>query len=239
MSYKKLKPFFVFCVAVIPVEAFADGSLIDKIYHPYVQLMEREIEFRSSLRSDDEKSPANSTDTYRIAYGKTLKENLFGEIYLVGEKKPEGSFSISAAELELKWQLTEQGEYLADWGVLFDFERSFNDEKNEISAVLITESQWNKWITTVNLHLSYEWGEQTKDEFDTGLSMQARYRYSRMLEPALELYLGENSYGFGPVLLGNIRLGKGKQINWEAGVIGRLQQSTPETTYRLLIEFEF
>ena len=84
-----------------------------------------------------------------------------------------------------------------------------------------------------------EEGDDINDEFETAFSMQARYRYSRAFEPALEFYAGQDATGIGPVFLGNINLGTRKSLNWEAGVIFGADNESPDQTFRLLLEYEF
>ncbi|MFK8066822.1 MAG: hypothetical protein AB8D52_01100 [Gammaproteobacteria bacterium] len=221
------------------VEVAADGSIIDKIYHPYVQPQEKEFELRATFESNDRNNPTDGADTYRFAYGQSINDRWFSEFYLIGEKTPDDSFEIEYAEVEFLWQLTEQGEYSADWGMLFEIERAMVDQITEVSTTLLIERQWGSWVGTANLNLAFEWGSDIDNELETGLSMQTRYRYSRLLEPAVELYLGEDTHGIGPVLLGNIRLGDRKQLRWETGVIVGLSNDTPDTTFRFLIELEY
>ena len=38
------------------------------------------------------------------------------EGYIVGERDDNGDFGLQAYELELRWQLIEQGRLWADWG---------------------------------------------------------------------------------------------------------------------------
>lgn len=219
-------------------EAFADGSVVDKIYHPYVDALENEIEFRSIFqdRQDDLDNPK---EIHRLALGRSIGERFFGELYLIGAKSRAGSFDLEAYEFELKWQLTEQGEYAADWGVLFEFENEINNDKKELAAGLFVEKEVGRWSGTANLFLIREWGDDIGNEYETAFSMQARYRYSRAFEPALEVYTGQDATGIGPVFLGNINVGTRKSINWEAGVIFGADNESPDQTFRLLLEYEF
>ena len=107
---------------VAPGDAAADGYAVDKVYLPYVQPLEREIELRS-LYLDDHSETIDGGMTHRLGIGKSFSDRLFGEFYLIGQKDFSGdSVSLEAYELELKWQLTEQGERFADWGILFELE---------------------------------------------------------------------------------------------------------------------
>ena len=96
----------------------ADGNSIDKVYHPYVLPLETEIEWRA-ISQHDEDELLDSQQQHRLGIGSSFFENWFTEIYLIGEKTSTEDFEVNAVEIEAKVQLTEQGEYSADWGLLF------------------------------------------------------------------------------------------------------------------------
>lgn len=236
-----LRPNILVCAllcACHPAGTRADGSVIDKIYHPYVQPLEREVEFRA-LAENNSPAPAGERQKYRLAYGQSLSERWFGEVYLIGEKNNDHSFRLDAYELETLWQITEQGEYFADWGLLVELEKLRTRDGMEISTALLAEKEWRRWSGTMNLYGIYEFGGDIADEFDTALALQARYRFSRALEPAVEFYAGEDTRGLGPVLMGSQRLGGARQLYWEAGVILGLDDKTPDQTFKVLLEYEF
>ena len=107
-----------------------------------------------------------------------------------------------------------------------------------LNGVLV-EKEWGKWSTAANLFIEYEWGSDIDNEFESTLGLQARYRYSRYIEPAIELYKGDETLAIGPALLGQIRLGVKRQIKWAAGAIFGLDSDSPNRTLRFLLEFEF
>ncbi|NQY26264.1 MAG: hypothetical protein HRT92_03705 [Piscirickettsiaceae bacterium] len=215
---------------VLPNTILADGNTIDKIYHPYVQALEHEVEWRMISADGDQK--------HRFGLGKSLSDRLFIEGYLIA-KDENNHFKLEAFEIEAKWQLTEQGEYAADWAVIVELEKELDNEQWEFATGLIAEKEWGRWIGTANLWAIYEWGDHIKNELESALALQVRYRYSRSFEPAVELYAGEDTLGLGPTMLGDIRIGKGKKLHWEMGVIWGLDSETANTTWRLLTEFEF
>ena len=216
---------------ILPSLALADGSAIDKVYHPYVQPLEREVEWRMIS--------ADSEQLHRFGIGQSFSDRLFIEGYLIAIDDEGGNFSLDAYELEAKWQLTEQGEYAVDWGVIVELEKEHNEDSWEVSGGILMEKEWGRWVGTANFWGVYEWGDDKDDELESILAVQTRYRYSRFLEPALEFYSGESTRGLGPVLMGDVRIGSGKKLHWEAGVIIGLDSKTPDNTWRLLTEFEF
>ena len=120
--------------------------------------------------------------------------------------------------------MTEQGEYWADWGVVFELEKEDDLDAWEFSTGLLAEK---------------EWGSDIPDETETRLGLQARYRHSPGFEPAVEVYSGEDTRGIGPAVLGQLPLGGKRQLRWEAGAIFGLDSKSPDTTLRFLLEFEF
>ncbi len=226
------------CALFSPLVCLADGAVIDKIYHPYVQPLEQEIEWRA-IHQDNQPGSADDIQLHRFAYGRSLNDRWFVEFYLIGEKSKDDSFELEAYEIEAKWQLTEQGEFWADWGMLFEVEKEHEEDTWEVATGLIAEKEWGKWSTAANLIVAYEWGSDIDDELESSLGLQARYRYSRIIEPAIEFYKGEETLAIGPALLGQINLGIKRQVKWEAGAIFGLDSESPNRTLRFLVEFEF
>ena len=223
---------------LVPLGALADGSVIDKLYHPYVDALESEVEYRAL----GQKLPAGNLlpkQVHQLSLGTALSNSFFGEAKLVGFKSQTTGFELNAFEVELKWQLTEQGEYSADWGLVFELEHGVNQDLEEIAVGLLAEKEFGRWSATANLFAIQEWGDDVRDEFETAFAIQARYRYSRIFEPAMEFYLGQDTVGFGPAIIGESRLGSRKSLSWEAGVIAGLTATSPNSTLRLLIEYEF
>ena len=181
----------------------------------------------------------SSSNILKIGYGQSLSEYWFGEISFVIEDSPDNEADIDEIELEALWQLTEQGEYDYDWGMLFEAERSFEENINEVAAGVIIAREWGRWTGTTNIKLIYEGGSGIEDEFETSLAAQLRYRYRRELEPALELYSSDESKALGPVLLGNIRLGGRQQMYWELGVFKGLERKSADETLKFVLEYEF
>lgn len=227
---------------VIAGAAHADNPLqhngVDRVYDPYVQATEKELELRT-LYQKDARPGEDGILRQRLAYGFSLNERVFLEAYAIAKKLPQQSMGLEAYELEAKWQLTEQGQYSADWGLLLEYERKVGESAAEFSAALLGSRQWGAWTGTVNLGVEYEFGAAITDEVDRFLSAQWRYRYTQVLEPGLEFYADEFTRGIGPVLTGTLRGQNKNKWYWEAGLILPLNDTTPDQTLRFLLEYEF
>lgn len=226
--HKQITALFILFAIGLTSVVHADGLAIDKVYHPYVQALERELEWRMISADGEQK--------HRLGLGKSVSDRLFVEGYLIVSNNES---SIDAYELEAKWQLTEQGEYAVDWGVIFELEKDRYDDNWELATGLLMEKEWGHWTGSANLWAIYEWGDTIKSELESALALQARYRYSPYFEPAVEFYSGENTRGIGPVIMGDVKFSAGKKLHWEVGSIIGLDSTTPDNTWRLLTEFEF
>lgn len=221
------------CLALsllLPTMVMADNLAIDKVYHPYVQAMEKEVEWRLVAADGDH--------LQRLGIGRTLTDRIFVEGYLIAAEEGD-TFRLQGYELETRLQLTEQGEYAIDWGLLLELEKAHEEDEYELATALLMEKQWGRWVGAANLWLEYEWGDAVKDEFETATALQARYRLSPEFEPAVEFYGGENTRALGPVAMGDIRFAAGKKLHWETGVLLGLSKKTPDATLRVLAESEF
>jgi hypothetical protein len=213
----------------------ADGVVVDKVYHPYVTANEQEVEWR--LFSHKESN--NNKLAQRFAYGQSLTDDVMLEFYLVGERDVNDDFSLTSYELEARWMLTEQGEYWADWGLLFEIEKVQREQNWEFTSGLLVEKEFGRTSLTLNAFIIYEWGNTIISEFETEFSLQYRYRYLEQLQPAIELYSGENYLGIGPAFMGVQRFEGQKQLKWEVGFITGVDSRSKGHILRVAIEYEF
>lgn len=213
----------------------ADGVVVDKVYHPYVLPNEREVEWRLFSHKESE----NNKLAQRFAYGQSVTDSIMLEFYLVGERDINDDFSLTSYELEARWMLTEQGEYWADWGLLFEIEKEQRQKNWEVTSGVLVEKEFGRTSLTFNAFIIYEWGDTIVSEFETEFRLQYRYRYLEQLQPAIELYSGENYLGIGPAFMGIQRFDGQKQLKWEVGFITGIDSQSKGHVLRLAIEYEF
>jgi hypothetical protein len=217
-------------------QAVSDAE-VGRVYHPYVEPLEREIELRANV-IDDSSHEKHKDRKYWLAYGYSPLERWFMEAYVIAQKDNGESLDVSGYELEGLWQLTEQGEYWADWGMLFEAERETADDIWEFAVAGLVEKELGPTSLTANLHLIYESGNGVDNEFESYAALQWRWRFREYLEPAVEYYKGDELNAIGPVALGMNRVGQ-RKLKWELGPIFGIDSKTPDLTWRMLFEYEF
>lgn len=221
---------------LIPGFAIADGVVIGKIYDPYVQPLETELEWRLVNQTDD---VLPDLQRHSLGFGRSLTDRWAVEMYAIGQKGSGESPSIDTYEFEAKWQITEQGEYAVDWGLLFELEREVDYNAWEFATSLLASRDFSKITATVNLGIIYEWGQGRKEEIETALHVQTRYRFKEAFEPAIELHLGQDTIAIGPAITGLVRISQGKKLRWELGAFAGIDSDSPDQTIKASIEFEF
>jgi len=212
------------------------GAATDGVYHPYVNQGEREVEYGLTWRGlgDD------SLTLQRASVAYSWTDRLSTELYLISEFPSHGDSRVRASELEVKWQLTEQGEYSSDWGLLFEVEVGDDIDRDEVAAGVLWEKELGgRWVAAANALLEYESGAEIENEFETAFRAQLRYRHRPAFEPAVELYLDDIDHAAGPAILGARPLGAGNQLRWELGLYFGLDSETPDLSLRTNLAFEF
>lgn len=229
----KLNRVLLVCLCGLPTSALAE---FNKIYHPYVELHEREIEYGAVWRDVNNENIL----LQKASVGYAWAERWFGEIYLLTESITHEGQQIRGYEAEVKWQITEQGEYWADWGLLMEAGGADDINRRELAlGVLIEKDITSTWASTVNIFAEYEYGADIQDEFETALRAQLRYRYSPLYEPAIEVSIDDQDFAAGFSLNSVQRISTGKQLHWELAWLFGLNADTPENNLRLGIEVEF
>lgn len=214
---------------------WADSSPVDKVYHPLVVANERKFEWRFASRQTDEKNVL----VQRFAFGQAVSEYLILEAYIIGERDESDDYGLQAYELEARYMLTDQGQYWADWGLLFEFEKQHDKGNYEITTGVLFEKEFTHTSLTMNALLVYEWGETLISEYESEFRLQYRYRYMPEIQPAIEIYTGEDFVGIGPAFMGVHRYEGIKQLKWELAFISGLNGKNKDHTLRFALEYEF
>ena len=221
--------------AVFSSNGYADNFTVDKVYHPYVLPFEREFEWRLTSRQNDD----GNVLMQRFSFGHALSEFMILETYLVGARDENEDFGLESYEVELRWMMTEQGRYWADWATLFELEKQHNTDDWEVKAGILTEKEFGQFSLTTNISLVYEWGQTVENEWESEFKAKFRYRWIPEVQPGVEVYVAEDFIGVGPAFMGIKRYDRQKQLKWELGFIAGLNGDSKDHTLRMSLEYEF
>jgi len=224
-----------------------------EVFLPYVEQGEIELEYRGQLELDGAASKnKKSKHEFEIGYG--ITDFWFLEAGGEFEKEPGEKLNFEAIEFENVFQITQQGQYWADFGAYFAFERADDDGKpNEIKFGPIVSKSFGRVQATLNPFFAKEVGGNAEKRLEFAYGAQVKYRLMEMFEPGIEAFgepgeisrfdrLSDQTHRLGPVAFGEFKLGEGGRygtIAYELGVLFGLTHGSPDQTLKWMIEYEY
>jgi len=205
------------------------------VYEPYVEYGEKEMELYMQY-TDDSNDVIDGSQQYVLEFAHGIRPNLFVEAKVIFDKYSDSDLDTKAIGVEAIYQVTEQGQYIVDVGLLAEVVYSIDDsEIEEVEFGPLLSHDFGASTLTANIIAEYEREEK---KIEGGLNLQWKWRYSSDMEPAVELYTNEYVTIAGPVLMGEIKTGQtklGYQVGWLAGI----DNASPDNTFKLALEYEF
>jgi FTR1 family protein len=219
-----------------------------KVYSPIVEEGELAIELRGHEHLDaDPNIDRNQQYKVELEYAPTARwmTEIIGEF----ESESGNSLETTAIEWENIFQLTDQGAYWVDVGVLAEYAHELESGKHdklELGALL--EKTLGNQIVTFNVIVERELGGDAETELE--YAARWRWRASQAFEPAIEVYGGlgdvdhlnsysEQEHSAGPGFLGEVALKDGSKVKYEAAYLFGISDAAPNGTLRFLLEYEF
>ena len=219
------------------------------IYSPIVEEGELAIEYRGHHDFDGSDAiDGGEQHKFELEYAPIARwlTELLGE----WEREPGGSLEATEVAWENIFQLTEQGQHWADFGLLAELAHSLENgggEALEIGA--LAEKQFTRSVATFNLlaERAFESGAETELEY----AFRWRYRLNESFEPGIEFHgelgewgdfgsLGDHRQQVGPAFLGKLPgMSDYGGFKYQAALLFGLTSDSPDTTVRLQLEYEF
>lgn len=230
------KQFFLISLFILGFTSPICRADITRVYHPYVEPLEHEIEFRLTQSQD---AINQHYQLYTLGYGQSVSDKLFIEGYVNSSESSNSGTEVEAFEVEGLYQLTEEGSHYFDYGVLLEAQRESKNNISDIGSTLLLEKGWQHSSLTANIGVTYEYGAGITNDFNIATRLQWLYRYKPYFEPALEIHLDEYDKCAGFTLIGSMSTSKNRKLKWEGGLLFALDKQTADTTLRALLEYEF
>ncbi len=223
-----------------------------KVYTPLIETGVLEFEYRGA-RTFDSDPAKNGAEAQKFSLGYGLTDWWFFEVYGAWARDPGGSAHFDGTEWESVFQLTEPGEYWANFGVLAEYERVQNRkaDSDEIDFGPLIEHDFGPVTTDLNLIFSRQTGPHiTERGVGFGYRLQARWRLLPQFQPGLEAYgdlgpigiinpLPEEQHLFGPVAQGRFTLGSMPgNLQYNFGYLFGLTRESPGGAVKLILEYE-
>jgi hypothetical protein len=244
-------------LVLAPVAARADFH----VFSPYeIDLGELEIEHNGDAVFDRRPDQRGAT-SYTAEFGTGLTPWWHSEIEFGFERPPGSGQPTLLTEIvsENMFQLTEPGQYFADFGLFFEYGQSLTRgaaaSSNQITFGPVIAKEIGRTLHTINLFFTRQLGpDQTSQGLDFSYAWQSRWNIWEPLSPAIEIYGDAGTLGrspkfsqqnlmIGPVGVGSLRLnqlglGKGGKLKYEIGWLVGATPATARGTLRWRLEVE-
>jgi hypothetical protein len=227
----------VLSLGVLMLSSLAHAS-VGKVYDPYVNAYEDEVEYRLIVEDGISGDPRQRTKQI-IGFATGIAEGIKAELAASHYEIEGGASEVRSSELEFFWQITEQGEYDSDWGAGFSIERNHVKNYWEASSKLFVAHDFGHSSLVLNTLLNYSWGSGIDNEYEAEVRGAYLWRYSAYLSPSIELHTAESLTAVGPMLGGKYRLMPGKALVWRTGLLFGLDTYTPKNILKFELELEF
>lgn len=230
-----------------PVAGAAFAGPADYVFLPTVNYGERELDVKYGVATK-KNEPSEQAASLGLGFG--LREWWFTEFYVKGER--EGARSrYDAVEFENKFQLTETGKYPLEIGFITEFELPHDrSEGNEFRYGPLFQTEWDQVQLNFNPLLTNITRAVEGNGTSFGYQWQVKYRWLPAFEFGAQgfgdtgrwnhaLPSSEQEHRLGPAAFGKIPLGGRQALVWNAALLFGVTQASPDTNFRLQVEYEF
>jgi high-affinity iron transporter len=223
-----------------------------KVYSPYVEKGEAEIEYQG-YRTFDSASAKNNEQKNKLGLGYGVTDYWATEFYGIWKKSPGGSTHFDATEWENRFQLTERNAYFADLGFLIEYEhvRDRQNDVDELAFGPLLAKDIGRTTTTANFIFERQLGSRGASGVAFTYRLQERWRLYEAFEPAIEAYgnLGKlnnldspdrQEHMVGPAVQGAVRIPgwlPGK-LKYNVGYLFGVTSATASGTLKSIVEYE-
>lgn len=242
----------------------AFASPADDVMTPDIEKGEREFEFAYGTARND---AGKYEGALELSFGAGVTDRWATEIGVEFEREYGEHMKYSGIEWENRFGLIIDEDAPVGVSLLLAFERPRERSEGWSSTLgLLTETAVGRYLINANLLLERNWdvdeeedegddddddGDDGDDEARTtlGYQWQVLYRHSHRLYYGLqgmgELGKWDNwakhddqEHKIGPAIFGRIKTAGGQRLNYNAGFLFGLTDSTPDYTLRFKLEYE-
>ena len=247
MSLKKAIP-LALCLTVVGTAAQAEY----KVRNPLVENGEMAVETVGNIGYDPVATKNNAKSmVVELEYGvndwwMTEVEGEWGRDAGVGNAE-----HFIATTWGNKIALFPQGSKWLDMALWAEYSMGAKTtDADKVKFGPLAQKSFGKITTTANFYLEKQIGANATGGTDGTYAAQVRYDWRKWLAPALEVYgdigyINQNpgpkdqSHLAGPALVGMVGLGRAGELKYEVGYLVGLSTTTPQSTVRWLLEYEF
>lgn len=231
----------------------ASAFAAERLYYPYVEQGELELEYFGS-RSIDSDSTKDNKQKQQFSVGYGVNDWWKTEFYGKFGKEPQDKLTFDEWEWENIFQLTERGEYWLDLGASLAYEWTPQSNRADtVEARLLLAKDLDKTSHILNILAEKNVGSGPKDGLEGKVLWSSRYNYSRYFEPGFEMSsdfgelkhtgsFDDQKHSIGPAAYGNIPLrltDRSDSLKYRVGYLFGVSKGAPNGDAIAQLEYEF
>ena len=237
-------------VVILSSVATTSAYALDKIYDPYVNKGEAEIEY-SGYRTSDSDKTKNDAQGHEIEFGYAWTDYWELEFSGIFERGPDQPMQMNGAQIENKFQLFEPGEMWADAGLLLSYTRALHEnDADSLEVKLLVQKDIGKFSSLANIGLEQGIGDENRGGPDFTFLWNNRYRMNEYFQPGIEIqsdfgqtnvheHFNQQQQLVGPSAYGKLFGGKELgDVGYEAAYLFGVTNASPSGAARLMLEYE-
>ena len=218
------------------------------VYSPHVVQGENELEARG-YNAWGVAPAAGPKRSLKIAYGRGVTDWWATEFYAETEQEFGESLKLEEFAWENRFQLTPQGKYWVDVGLINENEiPRFGDDPFEIKFGPILGKDFGRFTALLNLLVAHQYGTNAEPGVELEYRARLEYRWRRRFSPLVEAYgqpvgkigdYGRPRHQIGPGVTGRFLLGAGRSLRYGLVALFGASRAAADTTLVLRLEYEF
>ncbi|AOV17680.1 hypothetical protein BJI67_11975 [Acidihalobacter aeolianus] len=236
-------------VLIVGVFVGAQAYAADyKVYSPTVVKGETELEMRA-FNSWGAGPLSGARQAVKFAAGHTFTHWWATEVYAEAEKEPSESLKLEDFEWENRFQLTPQGKYWADVGLINENEiPRYANDPYRISIGPSLAKDFGRISARLNLLVAHEYGTHARHGIELDYRARIQYRWRRELSPIVEAYgepvgwtglYGPSRQQLGMGLVGQFTTEPGKDLRYGLVALYGTTTAASRETLVARLEYEF
>ena len=231
--------------ASVPIRAHAADY---QVYSPSVVVGESELEARG-FTSWGTNADTGVQKGVQFAYGHAFTGWWATELYATGEQEYGESLKLEEFEWENRFQLTPQGKYWINVGLINENEiPRFGHDPYTVKFGPILGKDFGRVTALLNLLAAHEYGTNARPGVEFEYRARLEYRWRRDFSPMIEAYgepvgrtgaYGNPRHQLGPGVTGQIRLGPGDSLRYGVVALFGASHAAADGTLVARLEYEF
>ncbi|HXU65858.1 MAG TPA: hypothetical protein VN707_00730 [Casimicrobiaceae bacterium] len=242
----KRSPARFLLLALLSLAPSAHADPDDYVATPAVEYGEREIELRLGTATATEGQRHSAAS---LAFGYGVTPWWATEVY--GKWNRSDATRFDAFEWENRFQLSEPGQYFADFGLLVELERPHDRaEGYELRLGPLMQKDFGPVQANVNVLIERHYRADAPEATELGYQWQLKYRWRPAFEFGAQGFgevgpwndwapAHEQAHVLGPAIFGKVGLGGRQVVRYDAALLFRVSSAAPARTLRAQIEYEF